>query len=171
MDHLSKEFKARSDKIIDGILVKVSQYKGDLPINPAMLQMGKSFMLDPLDGHARIKMFMEDSYHVWDSIHARDEKALIEALGKEVESKAPSASGLMSNVVNFVLSNRDQLLGKEYEEFLWNEVGDLIRMSIEYAHLKRERRPNEKGDLRYTVRFVPDVKLKVEAEKWDVTLL
>lgn len=171
MDHLSREFKTKSDTIITNLLEKLGKYEGTLPVPIPAIQLAKGFMLDPLDGHARIKMFIEDSHHTWDAVKARDEAQLIEALKEEVAEKAPGSAGMVANIVDFALTNRHDLLGEEFENYLWTEVGDLIKISIEYAWLKREMRRNDEGVLKPTQRFAPKVSLKKNAETWGIELL
>ena len=171
MDHLSKEFKTKSDIVIDKLLVKLETFPGDLPFPVQMIRIAKGFMLDPLDGHDRIKMFIEDSHHTWDAIKSRDEVSLIKALNDEVEEKAPGSAAIVTRLVDFALSNRDSLLGKDLEGYLWHEVGELIKISIEYAHLKRERRKKPDGSYGYTISFASKLKLKSQAETWGIDLM
>jgi hypothetical protein len=171
MDHLSNEFKSRSVVVIDKIMVKLQNYPGEIPFSVGMIQMAKSFFIDPLDGHSLIKVFIEDSAHVWDAIHDRNEEDLIKAFNSEVLDRAPMMTGMISKVLDFAITNRNKLFGDEFENYLWDEVGDLIKISIEYAHLKRERHPNADGVMKYTQRFVPNLSLKKESEKWGVHLM
>lgn len=182
MDNLSTEFKSKAVTLIETITKKLEAYKGELPINIGLIQVGKIMYIDPLDGHSLIKVFINDSYHFWNNIRERDESKIIAELQSEVTDRAPKMTDLLTKVIDFALKNRQEVLG-DYEEELWNEVGNLVKICIKYVHLKRERRLSPSGVMMYTQRYAHEIPLKKgvddfkgimsvkkEAEKWDIDL-
>lgn len=170
MDLLTSEFKERSVRLIDECIVKLQQYKGNLPINLGLIQMGKNMFITPIEGDCLIKMFIEDSVDSWDAIKNRDEDALIATFKGEVQDRAPLMQDMFGRIIDFLLKNRRELFEEEFEEYLWDETGELIKIAIRFAHLKREPKVNTDGVMKYTRRYEPSLRIKKQAEQWGVDL-
>lgn len=170
MEVLAVEFKDRSLKTIDNVVDKLKEYKGELPFNLGLVEMAKNFFIHPIDGDCLVNMFIEDSMDSWDAIHNRDEDALIATFTEEVGDRAPAMQGLFKNIIDFGLKNRRDLFEESYENFLWEEVGELVKIAIRYAHLRRVPKVKPDGSIGYTKKYMSKLSIKKNAEKWGVEL-
>lgn len=170
MDLLAHEFKNKSIKIIDASLSKLQEYKGQLPFNLGLIQMGKNMFILPMEGDSLINMFIEDSSHSWDAIKAKNEDEIIKTLNSEVKDKAPLLQSIISDTINFLLKNRRDLFDVEFEDYLWNEVGDLVKIAIKFAHIKRCPKLNPEGVMKYTCGYAPSLSIKKHSATWGVCL-
>ena len=170
MESLAASFKDRSLKVIDVCVEKLQEYKGTLPFNIGLIQMGKTMFLDSIEGDCIISIFIDDSVDSWDAIKERNEELLIETFKSEVSDRAPMMQSLFSNIIDFLLKKRSDIFEKEFEDYLWNEVDELIKISIKFAHLKREWKKKSDGKEGYTVRYKPGFSVKKHAENWGVDI-
>lgn len=182
---LAQEFKRNLSVIISEIIAKIKMYKGPIPVPVELLDFGLMMFNSQGCPEKLIETFIQKSFpdpdpkvpvmdvpavNPWDAIKARDEAELINMGRKMVSEEYSMFETQSEEILNFVMTNRKELIGDEMEDRLWNRAGDLIRIAIRYAHLRRHPRPNAEGVLQYTSRFVPKMSIKKEAEKWEVEL-
>lgn len=171
MEAIATEFKTEANRILDFVIEKLKVYPGqDLPIGAGTIEGARGLFLGSLDGDCYIKIFTEDSFHCWDAIYDRDEESLIRTFKEEVSDRAPMFSKMATSILEFVLARRRDLVTEEEEDQVWKDTGNLIRLAIQYAHLRRAPKFNSDGERKYTVRYVPKLSVKSAAEKWGVSL-
>lgn len=179
---LSQDFKRKLSAIITELVPKIKAYKGVFPIPVELLDFGVLLFNTQGCPEKLIETFIQKSFpdpknpnseplpNPWDAIKARDEAELIKMGRKMVSDEYSAFQDQGEEVLTFIMKNRKELIGDALEQKLWNETGELIKIAIRYAHLRRHPRPNPEGILQYTSRFVPKLSIKKEAEKWEVKL-
>lgn len=170
MDSIAEEFKAKSSSLIEDCLECLKNYGGELPISMGMINMGKSMFYDPLEGETLIRTFVEDSSHTWDAVRERDVELLASVCNEEAQERAPMFASMVGKIIDFLLKNRRELCSEEFEEHVWSEVEELIKMSIQYVHLKRNPKKKPDGTVGYTSMFIKGFSVKEQAHRWNLDL-
>lgn len=189
---LAEQFKAKAIEVVKRFSAKLKTYEGDLPVPPEAIDSGLNFLIVPFDATIVIENCIMGSFEYWDLIKDRDEQGLIKMSEKQVEQYDPSTcpipvelitsfvkikdgkkrnlSEIFHYILEFALEKRAEILGAEFEEYLWESLGDLIKLCIQYAHHRRFPKLNEEGVSKYTVKFAPGLSVKKEAETWGIEL-
>jgi hypothetical protein len=193
MDVLASNFKEKSIRIINECLEKFREFKGQLPFKVEDLENAKTNYLMHMDGDCIVDLFIKNSADSWNDIKDRNEEALIQAFKTRVEEesttgpvsqvKNPLADMIHSMMANmkakilasivpwleFILKNRKVLFDESFENHLWEEVGELVRISLKFAHLKRNPKMKD-GVMKYQSPEYPKLHIKADAVKWGVDL-
>ena len=99
---------------------------------------------------------------------------LITSFVKIKDGKKRNLSEIFHYILEFALEKWAEILGAEFEEYLWESLGDLIKLCIQYAHHRRFPKLNEEGVSKYTVKFAPGLSVKMKLKRgglsWAIPL-
>lgn len=170
---ISVQFKKEVDIIINRLLKELECIKLREPECPllkfptSVFLFAKTAFFDPVDGSQIIETFLKESFPVWEKIKNRDEKALVDFLLDVVAHNYPIiVSQGMDEIVRNTIDDPHRPVSDSFLAEIWNKFDNLIRLSIQYVHISRCPRKKEDGSEGYTCRFMPDISVKKELEKW-----
>jgi hypothetical protein len=112
--------------------------------------------------------FIDRSKDYWDIILEKREDTLLSSiliLFKDLpQDQVKSISDL------FLAKNDkgDLLITQDKRDIIWSYIWAFVKIGIKHVHVTRKPEINDKGVKAYSVKYFPEINVRINAEKWKI---